>query len=111
MDGAIVGLRAVLSALRASWWILVLGLLLGGLAATGMSLAMTPQYESRAELFVATTGSTSTSEALTGSQFSQQRVASYVRLLTSEDLAARVIDRLGLHMTPKQFAREVTATA
>jgi receptor protein-tyrosine kinase len=90
---------------------LVVGLLLGGMAATGISLAVTPTYESHTQLFVSTSGSTSTADVLTGSQFSQQRVASYVRLLTSEDLAVRVIDELGLEMTPKEFAEEVTASA
>ena len=104
-------IREVLSALRASWWMLVIGLLLGGTAGTAISLLLTPQYTAHTQLFVSTTGSTSTSDILTGSQFSQQRVASYVRLLTGEDLAIRVIANLDLDMTPEEFAAEVTASA
>ena len=104
-------IREVLSALRASWWMLVIGLLLGGTAGTAVSLLLTPQYTAHTQLFVSTTGSTTTSDVLTGSQFSQQRVASYVRLLTGEDLAIRVIADLDLDMTPEEFAEEVTASA
>jgi capsular exopolysaccharide synthesis family protein len=104
-------LREVVRAFRAFWWMLVTGVLLGGIAATAVSLLVTPQYTSHTRLFVSTTGSTSTSDVLTGSQFSQQRVASYVRLLTGEDLAARVIADLELDMTPEQFAEQVTASA
>jgi capsular exopolysaccharide synthesis family protein len=104
-------LREVVRAFRAFWWMLVTGVLLGGIAATAVSLLVTPQYTSHTRLFVSTTGSTSTSDVLTGSQFSQQRVASYVRLLTGEDLAARVIADLELDMTPEEFAEQVTASA
>src|SRR4051794_8333368 len=63
-------IREAWSAQRASWWMLVVGLLLGGMAATGISLVVTPTYESHTQLFVSTSGSTSTADVLTGSQFS-----------------------------------------
>lgn len=104
-------LREVLAALRASWWLPVVGLVVGALVALIASLLQTPEYTSRTQLFVSTTDSTSSSDAFQGSQFSQQRVTSYAQLLIGEELARRVIGRLGLDMTPSQLSGEVTATA
>jgi capsular exopolysaccharide synthesis family protein len=104
-------LREVFVALRAAWWLAVVGLVIGAGAATGASLLQTPVYTAQAQLFVSTTGSASTAEAFQGSQFSQQRVASYAQLLTGEDLASRVAARLNLAMSPSELASQVTATA
>jgi receptor protein-tyrosine kinase len=89
----------------------VLGLLLGGSLALGLSLAATPLYTSQTQLFVSTTGSASAMDALQGSQFSQQRVSSYAELLGGVEVAARVIDDLGLtDVTPDELAGQVSAT-
>jgi capsular exopolysaccharide synthesis family protein len=111
LDGDVVEFREVLAALRATWWLPLLGILAGGGVAVGVSLLQTPLYTSSTQLFVSTTAATSTSDVLSGSQFSQQRVTSYAQLLTGEQLAGRVIDRLGLTMTPKRLAQEIGATA
>jgi receptor protein-tyrosine kinase len=68
-------------------------------------------YASKTQLFVSTTESASTAEAFQGSQFSQQRVTSYARLLAGEELSTRVIDRLELPLSPSQLAGRVTAAA
>ncbi|MGY1805894.1 polysaccharide biosynthesis tyrosine autokinase [Blastococcus sp. SYSU D00669] len=104
-------LRNVLSALRAAWWLPVLGLLVGGAAALLASLLQTPQYTSSTQLFVSTRDTATTSDVFQGSQFSQQRVASYARLLTGDELAGRVIDRLDLDLSPQELRERVTATA
>ncbi|MGZ4574716.1 MAG: polysaccharide biosynthesis tyrosine autokinase, partial [Mycobacteriaceae bacterium] len=104
-------LREVLAALRAAWWLPAIGLLIGGGAALAVSLVQTPLYTSSTQLFVSTTDSSTTAAAFQGSQLSQQRVTSYAQLITGEELAARVIKRLGLRMTPAQLDSEITATA
>jgi capsular exopolysaccharide synthesis family protein len=106
-----VELREVLAALRAAWWLPVLGLVVGGAVALAASLLQTPQYTSHTQLFVSTTDSATTSDVFQGSQFSQQRVTSYAQLLTGEELAGRVVDRLDLPLSPGQLAQEITATA
>ena len=104
-------LREVLTALRAAWWFPVVGLVTGALAALAVSLLQTPEYTSETQLFVSTTDATSTSDVFQGSQFSQQRVTSYAQLLTGEEMAQRVIDRLDLDMTAGQLSDGVSATA
>jgi receptor protein-tyrosine kinase len=99
-----------LAAVRTRWWFPVAGLLIGGLAALALSLTTTPQYSSHTQLFVSTTGSNSPTDALQGSQFSQQRVSSYAQLLVGEELAGRVVDELDLDMSASELAGEVTAS-
>lgn len=98
-------------ALRSSWWLLLVGLILCAGAALGLGLATTPVYTSSTQLFVSTTNSTTISDLSQGSAFSEARVTSYAQLLTGPDLARKVIDRLGLKMSPPQLSGEITATA
>ncbi|MFD2092792.1 tyrosine-protein kinase domain-containing protein [Blastococcus deserti] len=104
-------IREGLAALRAAWWLPLIGLLLGGGAAAAISLLQTPLYTSQLQLFVSTPTSASTAEAFQGNQLSQQRVTSYARLLSGEEVAGRVIDRLDLNLAPSALAGRITATA
>jgi capsular exopolysaccharide synthesis family protein len=106
-----LNVKEALRALRIGWWLLALGLLVGGAVALTASLLATPLYSAQTQMFVSTTDSTSTSEVFQGSQFSQQRVGSYARLLGGDELAGRVIDRLDLSLTPAELSGEVAATA
>ncbi len=89
-------LRTAFVAVRSLWWVVALCAVLGGLVAGAVSLATTPRYTTQMQFFVSTADSVSTSDVFTGSQFAQQRVASYSRLLEGEELANGVISRLGL---------------
>jgi uncharacterized protein involved in exopolysaccharide biosynthesis len=71
VNGDEVELREVLAALRAGWWLPLLGLCLGGGAALVVSPVQTPVYDSSTRLFVSTTDAGSTAEAFQGSQLSQ----------------------------------------
>jgi capsular exopolysaccharide synthesis family protein len=104
-------LRQVLAALRSGWWLLVIGMLFGGAAGLGASLLQTPVYESSTQFFVSSTESASTSDAYQGSQFSQERVSSYVRLITGDELAGRIVDGLDLDMEPDELVQRISATA
>lgn len=68
----------------------------------------TPQYESKARLFVSTSPS-GTGDAYTGSLFSAQRVTSYADLVSGQELSRRVIDELGLDMEPTDLAEKISA--
>jgi len=86
--------REGLNALRSGWWIVIAGLAVGALGALGISLAQPREYTSHLQFFVSTTDSGSTADVFQGSQFSQNRVASYARLLNGQELAQRVVDSL-----------------
>lgn len=103
--------KDVWAALRASWWLVIMGLLAGGVLGATATVLAERQFTAHTQLFVSTTGGTSTAEAFQGSQFSQQRVASYARLLSGEELAGRVIADLGLDVSPKELADQISATA
>ena len=102
-------LKDVFDAVRHGWWLIVIALLLGVGGAGLLTWHTTPMYTSSAQLFISTTGSADTSAAYQGNLFSQQRVASYVEILQSERLAARVVEQLGLDETPAQLAETVSA--
>ena len=104
-------LRDIYAALRTRWWLPVLGLVVASSAALGLSLAQTPLYTASTQLFVSTTEQTSTSDVLQGSQFSEQRVTSYARLITGQEIASRLIDRLKLRMSAEELSKELSATA
>jgi capsular exopolysaccharide synthesis family protein len=105
-----VELSEALSALRARWWFAALGFVVGALAGLAVSLLQTPLYVAHTQLFVSTTDSATSSAVLSGSEFSRQRVQSYALLLTGEDLAQRVVERLQLDVTASQLAAQVSAT-
>lgn len=104
-------LREVLVALRATWWIPLVGLLLGAGVTVGLSLLKTPQYTSTTQFFVSAGDSSSTTDVYQGSQFSQQRVSSYARVLEGRLLAGRVIEELGLGMTADELQDRIAASA
>ena len=105
-----VELRDTLAAFRAGWFLPVIGLLLGGAVGAVTALLMTPTYTSATQLFVTTTDATSTAAAFQGSQFSQNRVTSYVQLLTSERLAGAVIADLDLDLSPRELQEKIEAS-
>ncbi|TFV92707.1 polysaccharide biosynthesis tyrosine autokinase [Blastococcus sp. CT_GayMR20] len=104
-------LKDVLNVVRSGWWLLVSGTLLGLVIAGALSWAATPLYSSSTRLFVSVAGTTDTSAAYQGNLFSQQRVTSYAELLTGEQLAAQVVDDLGLDLSPDAVAAKVAARA
>ncbi|MGY1635505.1 polysaccharide biosynthesis tyrosine autokinase [Geodermatophilus sp. SYSU D00742] len=102
--------RDILAALRRLWWLPILTTFLGGLSGYAFSAASTPLYTSNMQLFVSTTEARTATDFVQGSQFSQERVASYAQLLMGEELASRVSANLGLDMEPAVLAGKITAT-
>ncbi|MGY1624193.1 polysaccharide biosynthesis tyrosine autokinase [Geodermatophilus sp. SYSU D00965] len=104
-------LKDVIQALRSGWWLLAVGLLVGLVAAGVVTWQTTPQHTSSTQLFVSTTGTDDTSTAYQGNLFSQQRVTSYVQLLTGERLAGRVVEQLELTDDPSELTQDISASA
>lgn len=103
-------LREIIRALRDSWWVLVLGLLLGAASAVAVTLATTPVYTSHTQLFVSTTDTASSTDVFQGNQFAEKRIASYAELLTSRELAARVAEVGDFGLSVDQLRSEISAT-
>jgi capsular polysaccharide biosynthesis protein len=66
------------------YWALILALALAGLAASALySLTKTPEYSSSSKVFVSTQSSDNLSELTQGNTYSQQRVKTYVNLVST----------------------------
>lgn len=84
-----------------------MGLLGGGAA----SLLVKPTYESETQLFVAIQNSGTVQELQQGNTFSQARVQSYVKTVTTPSVLQPVVDTLGLTEPPEELAKRVKATS
>ena len=102
-------LRDYVKVVRRRWRIILTTLLVVVALASFVTFQTTPQYESRARLFVSTTDQ-SASETFQGGTFAIQRVSSYADLVNGQELASRVIKRVGLPITPAELSEKITAT-
>jgi len=104
-------LHGFLKALVRRWPTVVVCLVLAigaALAATSLS---TPVYEARTQLFVATRTGEDTTQLNQGQSFSQARVQSYASIVTTRQVTASVVKKLGLRITPEELASRITAVA
>lgn len=86
--------RTYLKALRRSWWIIVVAVLLGIAGAVGVTLRATPQYASTVTFFVGTPTANG-GTPLQADEFAVRRVNSYMSLLSSDLVAQKLLDQLG----------------
>ncbi|MGF9648061.1 polysaccharide biosynthesis tyrosine autokinase [Pseudarthrobacter oxydans] len=95
---------------RRSWkWIVafvLLGVLGGGLA----SVLVKPTYVAETQLFVAIQNSGSITELQQGNTFSQARVQSYVKTVTTPVVLQPAIDTVGLETTADALSERVKAS-
>ncbi len=104
-------LNDVMRALRTKWRLIIAGLLVGLAIALVITATAERKYSSTTQFFVSVTASASESrDPNSDQQFSQQRVISYVQLLTGRELAQEVITELGLDVTPAELSEMITAT-
>ena len=92
-------------------WVVVVVAVLVCLAAGATFHALRPvRYTAQLTLYVSSQGVDSTSAAFQGAQLSQQRVASYVKLVTTPRVSQAVVKELKLPMTYGDLAQEITAS-
>lgn len=103
-------LRGYIAALRKGWLVILALTMLGAVAGVLAYVSTPPTYATKVDFYVSTPKTEGTSPQSSG-QFAESRVNSYIVLLSSEDLAKRVVASTGLQLTPGQLARKVTATA
>lgn len=107
--GCEVTLKSFVAAARRFWlrYVLVAGLVfVVGLIAIFLSPAT---YTSSSRVMVTIEGST-TAAAYQNEEVATRRIRTYIPLVTSGVVAQRVIDKLGLPMSPSELAREISAT-
>src|SRR6478752_1465395 len=108
-SGGRMGLRDYLRVLRKRWRWLAMCMVLGAAVAVGLTLATTPKYQATSQLFVASGEINTTGELAQGSTFAQNRVKSYVQLISSDLLLDDVSTQLGIPTA--QLAGEIKASA
>ena len=95
---------------RRNWLLVTATTLLGLLIGAAASVIVQPTYTSETQLFVATQSSGSVTELQQGNSFSQARVQSYVKTVSSPLVLQPVIDSLGLSSTAAELSKRVTAS-
>ncbi|CCH88118.1 Non-specific protein-tyrosine kinase [Modestobacter italicus] len=110
MDGGQLLFDDVLETIRARKRWIAGGVLLGVLLAALLSWTAERTYSSTSRLFVSVTGPPDQTAPLDADTFAQQRMASYVRVLTGEEMAQRVVDDLRLPLTADQLAQQIAVT-
>jgi len=107
-----VDLQDLLTMLRARWIAIVATAVTGGLLALGISLLMTPTYQSKIQFYVTVAGGeNAAAAAYQGSLGAQQRVQSYAALVESTDIAQRVVESANADLTAEEVASATVATA
>jgi capsular exopolysaccharide synthesis family protein len=105
-----VDVRGFFQAVRNRWLVVILATVIGAAAAVGITSREAKQYSSSVTFFVATP-SAEPGQAYQANLYAQALVNSYVKLLSSDELARRVIAQAGLHATPHAVAEQISGTA
>ena len=104
-------LREYLRILRRNWLIVATATLVGLLIGGAVSVLAKPTYTAETQLFVAIQNSGSVQELQQGNTFTQARVQSYVKTVTTPIVLQPVIDDLGLDTTAGELSSRVEATS
>ena len=89
------------------WLTIVVFFLLALIAAGTITYLMTPQYESKSQVYISTQ---SQEDAVNYNVIAIQRTQSYAQLADSRDMMQRVIAQMKLDMTPNQLADKVSSS-
>lgn len=93
------------------WRCIVAGLVLGLVIAASAVLLTPRQYSAEVTMIVTTqVAAGDTAGAIDAESLAAQRVRTYVELLRSRQLAADVVESLGLPITPEQLEEQITAS-
>lgn len=97
--------------LRRQWVTVTVATLVGLMAAAIFTLAVSPTYTARTQLFVSIQNGGSVQELAQGNTFGQSRVQSYVRTATTPTVLQPVVDSLGLETSAIDLASQIEVTA
>ncbi|MEN2512971.1 polysaccharide biosynthesis tyrosine autokinase [Gordonia polyisoprenivorans] len=100
----------VLDAVRRGWWIVLACGIVVALCGFGYSMLQSPVYRATAAVYVTSGSEASAQTAYQGSLASQQRVASYAELASSDEVIDRAISQGNLGMS-RDEVREALQTS
>jgi capsular polysaccharide biosynthesis protein len=103
-------LLRVWTIIRHRWPILLACLAVAAVGTTVYSASADKDYTASTELFIRAPDVKTSAGAYQGDLFSRQRAQTYAKMFDSDELAQMVIDKLGLAVTPRQLASQVSAT-
>ena len=104
-------LRTYLRVLRERWKIIAVCVVLSMAATTSAWFLVPREYTANLRMYVSAQSIETTSAAYQGAQLSEQRVTSYVELVSSTRVSQEVIDRLNLSVTPEELSKRIAATS
>ncbi|GAB3690287.1 polysaccharide biosynthesis tyrosine autokinase [Corynebacterium nasicanis] len=105
-------LREYALILRKHWVLVVVSTLIGLIAGAGASLLITPEYQSRTQLYVSVrSDGGNTGDLVQGATYSRQIVNSYVAVVTSSVVLDPVVEELNLDMSGAELAKFVSASS
>lgn len=99
-------LHDVLRILRERWLVIASVAVTSVTLATVFTVLQTPMYQATTQLFVSMSVNSGL-DAYQGGLFSQQRVKSYAKLMSSEEMARRIINDLGSDDDPEVLMRNI----
>lgn len=100
-----------LRVLREQWLIVVSAVVVALVAAGAVWFLRPPEYTAQFTMYVSAQAADTAETAFQGAQLSQQRVTSYVELVSSTRVSREVIEKLGLTGTPEEVAQQITASS
>ena len=108
-EGDLLSLRDYWHILRKNWALVVVITFFASVVGAVFTVVSTPMYTSTTSLFVSTPSGANTSDLLTGSTFTQQRVKSYAGIVTSPSVLDPVVASLGLSDIKKVLPDRITS--
>lgn len=100
-----------LRVLRERWVIVVIVSVLGTGVAGGVWWVRPPEYTATLRMYVSAQSADTAQSAFQGAQLSQQRVTSYVELVSSTRVSEEITRQLRLSVAPEDLAKEITASS
>ncbi|MBH0774748.1 protein tyrosine kinase [Nocardia sp. NEAU-351] len=106
-----MGLADYLRIARRRWVVLVAGLVLGVALAGYQIQSTTETYSASSTMYVSMATGTSVADSYQGGLAAQQRVRSYMELVSSDSVVDRVIGQLSLKMSRDDLRAKISADA
>jgi receptor protein-tyrosine kinase len=109
--GAALNIEDFARLVGSRWLIVCVTIAVAVAGAVALTLLTTPLYQATTRLVVSTTTGASSTDLYEVNLFSQQRVASYTKLLMGTTLAQRTVDRLNLDMSAGELQAKIKASS